>query len=117
MDQNEIKFWQEQVESGQLMVLLRIERSRSERFFGKAAVSRGDEAELFRIVEAYSIVDMSSENLLAKMNRAPDLLAEQLDKVSPPTFRKVVEKFSRFTAKDVAEMKNEANAYLRQLIR
>ena len=85
------------------------------RFFGRTAVLGGNEAVLYRTLDAHEITNASDQELLDKMNRVPDLLSDRLESF-PPEERPEIAEESRFTIADIAAMKKEAQEHLRGIM-
>lgn len=114
MNDEEVRFWAKQAENDMLIRAVRADRERAIKFFGKAAVSDENEAELYRALDAHEIINSRDDELLAKMNRVPDSLIDQLNDF-PPSERQEIEQQSRFSIADVLAIKKQAQEYLERL--
>lgn len=116
MNAAEIQFWQSQADAGRLLLAVQAQRSRAVRFFGESAVRMGDEARLYRILEAYGIVEASDNELLEDMNVVPKWVVKQL-RDSPEFEHKemVVKAVREFTLADVRRLKARAKQLLEEI--
>ena len=73
----ELFFWKKQAGSNALINAIRIHRERAIRFFGAVSVLSENEAELYRTLEAYTIIATSARDMQKKMNQIPEQLLSE----------------------------------------
>jgi hypothetical protein len=112
----EMMFWQKHRDDGSLLPMVRAHRDRAIKFFGAFAVFGENELQLLRLLEAHQILTTSDEDLMVELNRVPEMMAPELEKIEPSALRDQVSKMSRFTMVEVAAMKLRARQRLKRAI-
>ena len=113
---DEVIFWARHRDDGSLIRMVRAFRDRAIPFFGAFAVFGENEAESFRTLEAQEILIMSDEDLLKELNRVPDMMAAELEKVEPRETREELRRISRHTQKDVQTLRTKAQHQLERAL-
>src|SRR4051794_24139096 len=111
-EREEIAFWARHRDEDSLISVVRTFRDRAIPFFGAYAVFGENEADLLRTLEAHEILIASDEELLAEMNRVPDMMAPELEKIDPPELREELRRMSRGTQEGVEAMRSQARRQL-----
>jgi hypothetical protein len=112
----EVMFWRKHRDDGSLLPMVRAHRDRAIKFFGAFAVFGEHELQLLRLLEAHEILAISDEDLLVELNRVPEMMAPELEKIEPSVLREQIRKMSRFTKADVVAMKLRARQQLERAI-